>query len=84
MLSLRVNSNIQKQENNNSDITVVIPIEGDVNPYADKKGGPLKGKEPEFFQWETEKWNNYLKTLSEEERQAHIDAAKTLAEKMDH
>lgn len=52
------------------------------NPFAAADGGPIDGREDEFWNWEVAKYEAYLATLSPEERSKQIAADKHLSKKM--
>ena len=52
------------------------------NPFAAADGGPIDGKEEEFWKWEADKYEAYLSTLSPEERAKRIAADEHLSKKM--
>lgn len=53
------------------------------NPFADKNGAPLDGKEEQFFAWAQANHANELDQLSPEERKEQAEADKRLAARMD-
>jgi hypothetical protein len=60
----------------------ITKTDNDKNPYATELGGPIEGQEPEFYQWEKQKWQKYLDSLSEEDRQKEMAAQDNMARKM--
>jgi hypothetical protein len=53
------------------------------NPFAQKSGLPIKGKEVEFFEWEKSKELVRINGLPKEEKQKALAARNLLKKKMD-
>ena len=52
------------------------------NPFASAIGGPIAGKEPEFFSWEQKKHADKLNALTNVDREKQLAAEEHLAQKM--
>lgn len=54
----------------------------ETNPYANLDGSPKDDKLKEFWEWEEKKTEEYLSSLSPEERKEKEEAMKSLSRKM--
>jgi hypothetical protein len=53
------------------------------NPYADKDGAPMDGKETQFFEWEKERKAKETSKLSKEDQDKVKASEEALAKRMD-